>query len=228
MKIKIGEKVYLQKYDTARILHDIAAFPGSLVTELFEPSNDGALHASIFYISSPQDELEFSCVFKDPKNVEWLMSEDWIVDHNEYIKMPVATLKSIYRHREREYKANIKYFNLQPREYRELHYGEINLKLYKEAHQLKSIRLLINELTGRITLNLPSEDLDDTRQKEPVSNIIPSRFPDGKGAIIFDISKEPLGDEQKDDQVDKPVDIQEKKPHFSLVRRFLRRIGALK
>lgn len=228
MKIKIGEKVYLQKYDVARILQKIAAFPGNLATELFKTSNNGALHASIFYISSPKDELEFSCVFKDPKNVEWLMSEDWIVDHNEYVKMPVAVLKSIYRHREREYKANIKYFNLQPREYQELHYDEISLKLYKEAHQLKSIRLLINELTGRITFDLPSEDLDDTSQKEPVSNIIPFRFPDGKSAIIFDTPKEPLGDEQKDGQIDKPVDIQEKKPHFSLSRRFLRRIGALK
>lgn len=212
MKIKIGEKVYLQKYDIARILHNIPAFPGSLVAELFE-NNDGP----IFYNTDTKDALEFNYYFEERANVKWLMAQDWILDYDEYIKIPVAALKSIRRHREKTYKSDVINFNLQPREYRELYYDEIELRLYKEAHRIKSMILIVKVLTGKINLTLPSQDSDESKP----SNIIPFRIPEGRGTIIFDTSGnelEEIVEESKESQ----------NPLFSLLLRLYRRIlGAL-
>ena len=218
MKIKIGEKVYLQKYDVARILQNTPAFPGNLVNEIFDDDSSG-----VFYIMHPKEGLEFSCVFEDPTNVEWLMSEDWIIDHDEYAKMSVATLKSLYRHLEKTSRAKVNNFNLQPREYRELHYDEINLELYKEAHKLKSLRILINELTGIMPLNLPDEDLDEPSHKEPASNIVPFRLPNSKNQIASSDPKDiPKSEETLDASEETSGCAQD--PFFSLLLRLYRRI----
>ena len=88
MKVKVGENVYLSKYEVAHIMHDLNSFPATIIGEVF-----GNGKSSFFFISGPTDAFRFESVFKNPASVKWLMGQDWIVDYDEYSEMPLPSLR---------------------------------------------------------------------------------------------------------------------------------------
>ncbi len=88
MKLRIGNKVYLQKYDVVFITRELSSFPMSLFDEVFRDE-------APFIMMNFEDGLRFACVFEDSKNVEWLMAQDYFVDFEQYKEMPASELKAL-------------------------------------------------------------------------------------------------------------------------------------
>ena len=150
MKIKIGEKVYLQKYEISYILYETDGFPGSLLEEIFDDDE-------IFFVNGSEDGFRFECVFENPKNVEWLMAQDWIVDYNEYAKTPIRELKELVKQLKKEYSTMIDEFNAQNIDYRKRYYQEVGYEFSKIRHRIASLHNIIAERKGKATFVFPEQ-----------------------------------------------------------------------
>lgn len=150
MKIKIGDKVYLQKYDVAHILHELSEFPGSVLDESFNGGDE------MFFMSGPTDGYRFECLFEKPESVEWLTEQDWIVDYDEYAKMPVAELEELLERLEAELSSSIKEFNDKDESYRRRHYEEASDKFSKAQYKNSSLNDLIMFRKGKAKFTFPN------------------------------------------------------------------------
>lgn len=157
MKLKIGGKVYLQKYEVASILHKLKSFPASIMQETFGDGGD-----EFFCMNGAADGFRFDCIYKEPKNVEWLMDQDWIIDYDEYAKMPLDELKTLYESYKVEYSADIDRFNAKDVTYRETHFEEENDKLNKFWHKIASLGNLIGFREGEVKFVFPDEYRGET------------------------------------------------------------------
>lgn len=151
MKLKIGDKVYLQKYEAVKILRGLNELPGCILRETFS-GVDG-----LFFMDGPMDVFRFECVYSDPKSVEWLMAQDWIVDYDEYIEVPLAELEVLQKRVLAECSDGISEFNAKDVHYREAHIGEVNDKYEKLRHKIISLGDLIRFRKGEIDFVFPAE-----------------------------------------------------------------------
>jgi len=85
MKIKIGDKVYLQKYEVLRLIKDDITVPGCMAHEYI--GDEGYLE-----VHSEKDEYDFACCFKADGSVE-------IIDYK------FGTPESAHRRQVERYKA---------------------------------------------------------------------------------------------------------------------------
>ena len=150
MKIKIGEKVYLQKYDVAYITHCLDGFPGPIVQELF---GDGEM----FFMNGMEDGFRFDCIFSDPRNAKWLMEQDWIVDYDEYIKMPIDEFEGLIQRLAVEHDLEIDEFNNKDEEYRKEHFKEEHERFKKDSHKISSLDNLFQARKGKVKFVCPEE-----------------------------------------------------------------------
>ena len=89
MKIKIGDTIYLQKYDVAYILDNLNNFPTSLLQDIFDNNEK-----NFFFISNFNDSLRFDYIFKEPANTKWIMEQNWFINYDTYIKRTIIELKN--------------------------------------------------------------------------------------------------------------------------------------
>ena len=150
MKIRIGEKVYLQKYEVAHILHSLNGFPATVIDEVF---GDG--ESNFFFMNSPADGFRFESVFKNPASVKWLMEQDWIVDYDEYSEMPLPELEALVERLKAEHAAGIDEFNAKDETYREKHFEEASDKFHNDSHKISSLDDLISARKGEVTFVFP-------------------------------------------------------------------------
>ncbi|MBR5419359.1 hypothetical protein IK110_03875 [Candidatus Saccharibacteria bacterium] len=164
MKLIIGDKVYLQKYEIAHITHSLNGIPGSMLDELFGDDPDG-----IFYMNSPEDGYRFECVFKDPKNVEWLTEQDWIVDFDRFFKMELDELEDLQERLRVAYSTCVEEFNAKDDAYRKAHFQEKRDFFNKLWHKVNSLDALIGFRKGKIKFVFPDEyqnaDVTTTKKK---------------------------------------------------------------
>ena len=165
MKIKIGDKVYLQKYEVAFIMHNLNDFPDSIFRETF-----GEVNGKLFFMSGSVDCFQFKQVYKKPENVEWLMAQDWIVDYDEYSKMSLAELKTLYKRLRKKRSADIREFNAKDKDYRKAHFDEEDDKFNKLGHKIDSLEGIIDYRKGKVKFIFPKEyknKTTSTPQKKP-------------------------------------------------------------
>ncbi len=153
MKLKIGDRVYLQKYEFAHIMHELNGFPGGILDEMFSGDED----SSFFFMNGPTDGFRFECAYKEPENVRWLMEQDWIVDYDEYAEMPLAELEALQERLKAERSADIDEFNAKDEAYRETHFDEQSDKFNKLGHKIASLGDLIRFRKGEIKFGFPDE-----------------------------------------------------------------------
>ncbi|MBR0461086.1 hypothetical protein IJI91_03875 [Candidatus Saccharibacteria bacterium] len=153
MKLKIGDKVYLQKYEVAHIIHELNGFPGGILDETF----GGDEGNSFFFMNGPTDGFRFECVYKEHENVKWLMEQDWIVDYDEYAEMSLAELRALQKRLKAERSADIDEFNAKDEVYRETHFDEQSDKFDKLGHKIASLGDLIRFRKGEIKFGFPGE-----------------------------------------------------------------------
>ena len=150
MKIKIGETVYLQKYEIAHMMHDLNSFPDAVLQEIFGKGGD-----EIFFMSSPEDGYRFDCAFKNPKSVEWIMAQNWIVDYDEYTDKTQSWLKDNILHLTDEHKSKIDEFNGKDDDFRVKHIDEYSDKFKKECHMIDSLKILFSARNGYFKFVFP-------------------------------------------------------------------------
>lgn len=152
MKLKIGDKVYLQKYDVAYILHDLKAFPSGVLNETFDDNQCKA-----FIMNGPADGFQFKCIYKDPIDVKWLMEQDWIVDYDEYAGMPLAELESLCERLKVEHSESIDGFNAKDEAYRKMHFDTQKDNLNKLGHKIVSLEHLVGFRKDNVKFIFPDE-----------------------------------------------------------------------
>lgn len=128
MKIKIGEKVYLQKYDTRKVWENCYLyFPRYVIEEIM--INDKTIgNPGIF---------NFCYVFEMEKSVRWLMKQDWIIDYGLYYEMSLRSLILEREHLVEEYNNIVKKLNSMPL------CSYLRKKLAKESVKIESLEIMI-------------------------------------------------------------------------------------
>ena len=157
MKVKVDEKVYLQKYEVAHIMHNLNSIPTTVMDEVFGDGEGG-----FFFMNGPADGFRFESVFKNPASVKWLMEQDWIVDYDKYSEMPLPELEALVEHLKSEHDAGIDEFNARDEAYREKHFEEVNDKFHKDSHKISSLDNLISARKGEVTFVFPDEYQEKT------------------------------------------------------------------
>lgn len=157
MKLRIGDRVYLQKYEVAHILHELNSFPAGIMQETFSNSESG-----FFFMNGPADGFRFECIYKKPNNVEWLMGQDWIVDYDEYARISLTELKALYERLKSEYSTGVSEFNAKDEAYREAHFEEESDKLNNFSHKIASLENLIEFREGKVKFVFPDGYQDRT------------------------------------------------------------------
>lgn len=150
MKIKIGQKVYLQKYDVSYIMHDLNSVHYSIIDEIFKDSKS-------FIMNGAMDGYAFDCVFEDPTNVKWLMDQDWIVDYDQYKNKTAAEVVALCEELIEQGKIKAEEFNAKDPEYREKHFLECREHLSNLEHKLNSLEAMANYLDKKIKFALPKQ-----------------------------------------------------------------------
>ena len=84
MKLKIGNKIYLEKCILEFILNNHSKVPSSITQE--------ACRESVFPVGDPANKRQFQA-FEMPKNIRWLQEQEWIIDYDEYSKKPLPDLR---------------------------------------------------------------------------------------------------------------------------------------
>lgn len=159
MKLKIGDKVYIQKYDAKYLLGHLGIFPDDLYSEIFS-QNDG-----IFYMNAGVDAMSFSIVFKKPKNVEWIMAQDFIPDYEELSKESVDDLQRTHDGLAATTDAEIQSFNDMPEKYREKNFSEKSKVFSFKGFKVFSIGMMIDYKKGEAEFTFPKEYGKDKTKK---------------------------------------------------------------
>lgn len=146
MKLDTGNEVYLQGYELNYPKFPPNGFPESFSEEA--PKQDEILLV-------PEDRFKFIHAFKDPENIAWLMSQDWIVDYNQCMKMSLSELKAYYRKVKQAYDAEINQFKNQDLEYRTKHIDAQSLEFGRTEHKIYSLEIMIKHRSHQIQFVLP-------------------------------------------------------------------------
>ena len=152
MKVKVGKKVYLQKYDVAYILHDLNSIPATVMNEVSGDGEDG-----FFFMNDPTDAFRFEFIFENPASVKWLMEQDWIVDYDEYAGMPLAELESLCERLKVEHSESIDGFNAKDEAYRKMHFDTQKDNLNKLGHKIVSLEHLVGFRKDNVKFIFPDE-----------------------------------------------------------------------
>ena len=150
MKIKIGQKVYLQKYDVSYIMHELNFVQAGIVDEIFKDGKP-------FIMNGAVDGYTFDCVFEDPSNVKWLMNQDWIVDYDQYKDKTPAEIIALYEELVKQGNIEAKEFNAKDPEYRKKHFLECRERLNNLEHKLNSLEAMAEHLNKKIKFAFPKQ-----------------------------------------------------------------------
>lgn len=144
MKIKIGEKVYLQKYEILK-MGDRPEIVAECVHDEFARK-----YGSIFTTKHDLDVYKFEYVFEDPECVKWLMEQDFIIDYDTYAGFSESRLDMQLRVFKNEYVDYLDGFHEHDEEYRSDHHRELMNWIYCNKWKSTSIAELLALKRGAI------------------------------------------------------------------------------
>lgn len=144
MKIKIGEKVYLQKYEIVKMRERPEIIAECVLDECARK------YGSIFTVPQDLNVYRFDYCFEEPECVEWLMAQDYIVDYDKYIDMDTTMLKIKLKQCNDNQATIIEEYTDRDKEYREAHPNEMRNQLYCNKWKGSSIGELIALKNGAI------------------------------------------------------------------------------
>lgn len=147
MKLKIRDKVYLQKYEVARLLGvmgncDSVKLPSTLVNEIFAGGD------AVFFMNGGPDGLSFDVVVEEPENVEWVMAQDYILDFERFKDYSIEDLEKLAAETEERGRATAQDFNSQSYEYRREHHEEMSELMRKTASAQVGYHFMVAYLAG--------------------------------------------------------------------------------
>lgn len=161
MKLKIGDKVYLQKCDVYHWIEECCSVPAYVMQEVV--GKDEVRH---FKVGSLRDAFKFRFVFKDPKSVEWLMKQDWIIDFDKYAETPIDGLERLREHLWEERTNYIeKSYNAKDDAYKVEHYADVSIESEKYLQKFIAIDNIIKYRRGEYKFTFPRQYRTGTTNK---------------------------------------------------------------
>ena len=160
MKLKIGDKVYLQKCDVYHWMEEDCNVPLYVMQEVVDKGE-----VRHFKVGSLRDSFKFRFVFKDPKSVEWLMKQDWIVDFDKYAEVPIDYLERLREHLRKEHIKYIESYNAEDDAYKVEHYADACIEWEKYQQKKIAIENIIKYRRGECKFTFPRQYRTGTTNK---------------------------------------------------------------
>lgn len=136
MKKSIGNAIYIQKYDLYKITTELSSVPSSFAEE--------AKNQVVYYhLCDEHDMQQFSCAFRRPENIQWLMEQDWILDYDQCNKKSIQELRALREKFKGSMEAEIEAMSKYAPHYHTNFLAEEADFYFKEYHRLQSLDLLI-------------------------------------------------------------------------------------
>lgn len=152
MKVIVGDKVYLQKYDLVVMINEFSAVPGCIMVEAFS-------RACVISTNGGDDAASFGFCFDKPETVQFLKECDWILDFTEYSQKSFEELKALHDKCEENLDREVDDFNGSDVEYRKEHFDECSEKFDHMKLKLISLDLLMDCKNGKIQMPaIPDEN----------------------------------------------------------------------
>ncbi len=149
MKIKIGDKVYLQRCDGLYIINNQKEFSDNVVKETNSDNNRG-----LFFMPG-DDRYRFDFVYENPENVKWLMEQAWILDYDKYAKKRLAKLEARQKQLMIERLADVNDLGTKNKAYKRTHVGAAFGKSKKLKYGINSLEALIRFRRGEVEFTFP-------------------------------------------------------------------------
>ncbi len=152
MKIKIGDKVYLQVFDILKMNERPVLVAECVSSEFLEK------YGEMSDVKDGSDKYAFKYAFDNPDCVEWLMMQDYILDYDECVKNPESKIKDLQdRHKSKYAKFSADYNEKTEAEKRRHHTKYINT-FFCSTWERESIDAFISLIKGEIpTFGYPEE-----------------------------------------------------------------------
>lgn len=157
MKLKVGNKVYLQRQEIDYIVNEMGSLPGSIIAEIMKNSGYKVVAGA----------NEFLLAFEDPKNVEWLMNQSWILNYEDYANLSVMELELRLSHLKTECAKKTKSYRSKSEAAQKAHWNEYNEWLKKRRHVITSVESLIAFSSSREGFILPEDYVPPKNTSRP-------------------------------------------------------------
>lgn len=149
MKLRIGDAIYLQKYDVAFLVHELGTFPGSIINEVFSCG-------TMFFMNGGTDSFKFSYKFEEPENIEWLMAQDYIPDFEILNGQTISELKKIVDALSKRGRKISAEFTDMPLDYQKEHISQFKMEQNLVAFKQVSYENMIDYLRGKAEFTFPN------------------------------------------------------------------------
>lgn len=161
MKMRVGNAVHLQGYDAFALGGYVENAPRSIREEFM-----GCRSLST---SGLKEDYYFRFIVCEPKNVAWIMRQEWIIDFDICRRLSVQELAKLYNNLNQQYEDEIAAFNKEVSKlrqsaiyrnpiYHSRHYKR-ERRLHQIEHQLFSLDLMLSYLKGDVDFAIPGEGL---------------------------------------------------------------------
>ena len=146
MKIKVGEKIFLQEYEISHIL-GLEDFPSKLFEEI--------LNDSCNFLEGPANGLQFAYEFKEDESREWLSRQKWIIDYNKYAQKSISDLGNTCSALKLKRNKIIDDFHDETADEQKRSYKRLNRTIDQIDHMVTSIQYMIEEKKGEAIFTFP-------------------------------------------------------------------------
>ncbi|MBR0488341.1 hypothetical protein IJJ39_01545 [Candidatus Saccharibacteria bacterium] len=143
--------VYIQDFDLKFIMDNLSWMPNGILDECFEASPDGI----VTYAEEPSKSWRFVHKFENKRSVRWFRDQRWLVDWNEASRLAPEKLRHIIQNKELAFHRTFEKFKSMPQEYKDENHLEFFRRHEKDSHELTSLILVHQYLTGDVWFYLP-------------------------------------------------------------------------
>ena len=162
MKLKVGNKVYLQSFEVAHILYDLDGFPPYVVEEITD-------REKLFLLSSSKDDFSEGCLFDNAfvkqESIDWLMEQEWIIDFDEYSLKSIPELEELVKYLKERRFAIVDAHNRSEKASRKVNFNRVHTRAGKISNEIVSLEMLIRYLKGELSLIFPEDYHLENRNK---------------------------------------------------------------
>lgn len=152
MKVIVGNKVYLQKFDMAYMIHEFSAVPGCIMAEAFSS-------ACMVSVNGGNDAVRFGFCFEEKEAVEFLKECDWILDFSEHVQKSAEELAALRDEISGNLAREVDSFNKASLEYRKEHFAACEEKFDHMRLQAVGLDMLVDCRNGRFEMpEIPDEN----------------------------------------------------------------------
>lgn len=156
MKIRVGEDVYLQKFDIAFLLHSGADLPAGLLSSMFISQSNPYTPAMFIMSGEPKDACAFDTLVDNPVAAKWVMEQSFLIDFADYAEQDPDNVSELVHELDRKLLFEIVKFNESPHAFRKEHIDEYEKKFVRARHQVDSLEWMEKYLRKQVKFTFPT------------------------------------------------------------------------